>query len=197
MVCLISRNDPRALRGLTREQYLAARHVVPLPYSPVAARRRRDASWPACAWRAMPASSCRTSSWRPTCWSNTDLVFTTARHFAEHFARLLPLAVVRRRSTFRACASTSSGTSARTTSPAHRWFRGLLSDAARRMARADSGLNQPLPRAAASRSTASASSASSGPSTCTLRDAAASTSAQCIGNWSPPNKSFMTSFDAA
>jgi hypothetical protein len=25
---------------------------------------------------------------------NTDLVFTTARHFAEHFARTLPLAIV-------------------------------------------------------------------------------------------------------
>ena len=33
VVCLTRRDDPRAVRGLTREQYLVARHLVPLPYS--------------------------------------------------------------------------------------------------------------------------------------------------------------------
>ena len=52
-------------------------------------------------------------------------------------------------------------------------------------------------RCTASRNTATAASASSGPSTCTARDAPASTSAQRIGRWSPPKSSFITSFEAA
>ena len=93
VVCLLSRNDPRAARGLSREQYLVARHVVPLPYSKsqrggvetflASQRLQRDARV------VVPFFELA-----PYLLVNTDLVFTTARHFAEHFARTLPLAIV-------------------------------------------------------------------------------------------------------
>lgn len=63
--------------------------------------------------------------------------------------------------------------------------------------RAPVRIGQPLPRATACCSTATAASASTGPSTCTGRVAPASTCAHEIGSWSPPNSRFMTSFDAA
>ena len=134
IVCLTGRHDPRAARGLTREQYLAARHVVPLPYSPsqrgvvethlAGLRVARDARI------VVPYFELA-----PYLLVDTDLVFTTARQFAAHFARLLPLAISSAPFDFPRMRFYQLWHERSQDAPAHRWFRGLLSDTARAMAR--------------------------------------------------------------
>ena len=134
IVCLTGRHDPRAARGLTREQYLAARHVVPLPYSPsqrgvvethlAGLRLARDARI------VVPYFELA-----PYLLVDTDLVFTTARQFAAHFARLLPLAISSAPFDFPRMRFSPLWHERSQDAPAHRWFRGLLSDTARAMAR--------------------------------------------------------------
>lgn len=132
LVCLTSSNDPRAERGLTREQYLAARHVVPLSYSPsqrgvvethlASLRVSRDARV------VVPYFELA-----PYLLVNTDLVFTTARHFAVHFARMLPLTISAAPFDFPCMRFYQLWHERSQQSSPHRWFRGLLTEAARRM----------------------------------------------------------------
>ncbi len=132
VVCLTSRDDPRAQHGLTREQYLAARHLVPLSYSPsqrgvvethlARLRVARDARV------VVPYFELA-----PYLLVNTDLVFTTARHFAEHFARILPLAVCAAPLDFPRMRFYQLWHERSQQSLPHRWFRGLLTDATRRL----------------------------------------------------------------
>ena len=65
---------------------------------------------------------------------NTDLVFTTARHFAAHFVRLLPLAISPAPFDFPRMRFYQLWHERSQQSPPHRWFRGLLTEAARRSA---------------------------------------------------------------
>jgi DNA-binding transcriptional LysR family regulator len=133
VVCLTSRQDPRAARGLTREQYLAARHLVPLPYSKAqrgvvethlsTLRVARDARV------VVPFFELA-----PYLLVNTDLVFTTARHFAVHFAQTLPLAISPAPFDFPRMRFYQLWHERSHHSPAHRWFRDLLTEAARRVA---------------------------------------------------------------
>jgi DNA-binding transcriptional LysR family regulator len=132
LVCLTGARHPRAKSGLTREQYLAARHIVPLSYSPsqrgviethlASLRVSRDAPV------VVPYFELA-----PYLLVNTDLVFTTARHFAAHFARLLPLAISAAPFDFPRMRFYQLWHERSQQSPPHRWFRGLLTDAARRM----------------------------------------------------------------
>ena len=132
VVCLTSRQHPRAGRGLTREQYLAARHLVPMPYSKAqrgvvethlaSLRVSRDARV------VVPFFELA-----PYMLVNTDLVFTTARHFAAHFARTLPLAISPAPFDFPRMRFYQLWHERSQHSPAHRWFRGVLSEAARRL----------------------------------------------------------------
>ncbi len=64
---------------------------------------------------------------------NTDLVFTTARHFAEHFARTLPLAIVPAPFEFPRMRFYQLWHERSHHDPAQRWLRSLLSAAARRI----------------------------------------------------------------
>jgi DNA-binding transcriptional LysR family regulator len=134
VVCLMSRSDPRS-RGLTREQYLGARHVVPLPYSQsqrgvvetylASQRVVRDARV------VVPYFELA-----PHLLVNTDLVFTTGRHFAAHFARNLPLAISKAPFDFPRMRFYQLWHERSHLAPAHRWFRKLLSDAASRLSQA-------------------------------------------------------------
>ena len=134
IVCVTGRRHPPPPTGLTREQYLAARHVVPLPYSQAqrgvvethlaGLRVSRDARV------VVPYFEVA-----PYLLVDTDLVFTTARHFAAHFARLLPLTISRAPFDFPRMRFYQLWHERSQHSPAHRWFRGLLSDAAKQVAR--------------------------------------------------------------
>jgi DNA-binding transcriptional LysR family regulator len=135
IVCLTDKHDKRGVCGLSREQYLAAGHVVPLSYSPsqrgvvethlAGLRVARDARV------VVPYFELA-----PYLLLNSDLVFTTARHFAAHFARLLPLAISAAPFDFPRMRFYQLWHERAQQSAPHRWFRGLLSDAARRMAQA-------------------------------------------------------------
>ena len=143
VVCLMSRTDPRA-GGLTREQYLAARHVVPLSYSQsqrgvvdtylASHRVARDA-------RVMVPYF----ELAPHLLVNTDLVFTTGRHFAAHFARTLPLAISNAPFDFPRMRFYQLWHERSHHAPAHCWFRKLLSEAALRATRSQPTQNSAMP----------------------------------------------------
>jgi DNA-binding transcriptional LysR family regulator len=67
---------------------------------------------------------------------NTDLVFTTSRHFAAHFARTLPLTISAPPFDFPRMRFYQLWHERSQHSPPHRWFRDLLSHAARRVTQA-------------------------------------------------------------
>jgi DNA-binding transcriptional LysR family regulator len=129
----MSSRNPLAQEGLTLDAYLAAPHVVPAPYSMsqrgvvetfLASRRlSRDARV------VVPYFEVA-----PYLLLDSDLLFTTARHFAEHFARVLPLAVVPLPIDFPTMRFYQLWHERSHHQASHRWLRGLLSDAAGRLA---------------------------------------------------------------
>lgn len=130
IVCLMSDKNRFAKSGLTREQYLCARHLVPLAYSPsqrgviethlASLRVARDARV------VVPFFELA-----PFLLVNTDLVFTTSRHFAAYFARMLPLTISSTPIDFPAMRFYQLWHERSQKSKAHSWFRGLLLDVAR------------------------------------------------------------------
>lgn len=134
IVCVISRRHPLAKKGFTAEQYLAAAHVVPAPYSMsqrgvvethlASLRLTRDARI------VLPYFEIA-----PYLLVNTDLVFTTARHFAQHFAQLLPLAVVAAPFDFPPMRFYQLWHDRSQHQASHRWLRELLGRSARKLAK--------------------------------------------------------------
>jgi DNA-binding transcriptional LysR family regulator len=132
LVCVMSRRNPLAGAALTLERYLAAPHVVPVPYSMTqrgvvethlaAQRLTRDARV------VVPYFEVA-----PYLLVDTDLVFTTARHFAAQFARTLPLAVVAAPPGFPSMRFYQLWHDRAQHQASHRWLRGLLGDAAKRL----------------------------------------------------------------
>ena len=129
LVCVMSDRNPLAREGLTLERYLAAPHVVPAPYSMaqrgvvetfLASRRlSRDARV------VVPYFEVA-----PHLLVDTDLLFTTARHFAEQFARNLPLAVVALPIEFPRMRFYQLWHERSHQQRAHRWLRSLMTESA-------------------------------------------------------------------
>lgn len=92
VVCMMRADHPLARAPLTLDTYLAAAHLAPTPYS--GARRN-----------AIEIGLARAGATRrvvttlpyfglvPQVLLHSDLIFTTTRRFATHYARMLPLAV--------------------------------------------------------------------------------------------------------
>ncbi|WP_289033545.1 LysR family transcriptional regulator [uncultured Roseibium sp.] len=92
-VCLVDRNHEFTRRKATVEEYLQAHHIAPADYaiahrgvvethlSSLRLQRNRDV---VISYFLMA----------PYLLVGTDLVFTVTRHFANHFASILPLAIV-------------------------------------------------------------------------------------------------------
>ncbi|MDB5850967.1 MAG: LysR family transcriptional regulator [Rhodoferax sp.] len=130
IVCLLWNEHALARGGMTQAQYLAAPHVVPLPFSSThrgvidqhlaSLRLARNA-------RIMVPFF----SMAPHMLPGTDLIFTISRHFANHYAAMLPLAVVPcpidypRMSFYQLWHERSHQ------EPAQRWLRHMLGDVAR------------------------------------------------------------------
>src|SRR6185295_1945366 len=93
LVCVMADTNPLARKPMTVEQYLQAPHVVPMPYSP---SHRGVVDTHLASMRV--ARNVRVVlpffSMAPHLLPGTDLLFTTTRHFAEHYAKFLPLAIV-------------------------------------------------------------------------------------------------------
>lgn len=95
LVCLLARDHPLAQgrQRITEADYLAAGHVVPQPY----AMARRGVVETYLAERRLQRDARVQVPYfalAPAIVAGTQLVFTTARHFAEYHVRLLPLALL-------------------------------------------------------------------------------------------------------
>lgn len=93
IVCLLWREHPLAACGMTQADYLSAPHVVPLPFSPT---HRGVIDQHLASLRLVRNARITVPffSMAPHLLPGTDLVFTISRHFARHYAGILPLAVV-------------------------------------------------------------------------------------------------------
>lgn len=93
IVCLMWRDHPLARSGMTPADYLAAPHVVPLPFSS-AHRGVIDQHLASLRLSRNARVTVPFFSMAPHMLPGTDLIFTISRHFANHYAAMLPLAVV-------------------------------------------------------------------------------------------------------
>jgi DNA-binding transcriptional LysR family regulator len=135
LVGLMGRRSAPASGVLTLKQYLAAPHVVPMPYSMTqrgvvetflsGQKLARDQRVVVPYFEAAPYMLVE-----------TDLIFTTARHFAEHFARALPLVVVRLPLEFPPMRFYQLWHDRSHHDASHRWLRGLVRTAAMHLSKA-------------------------------------------------------------
>ena len=130
LVCLMRRGHPLADGELTEAAYLAAQHVAPLRYSSVNRgvvetyladlRLARDARV------VVPYFGLA-----PHVVAQTDLLFTTARHFAQPYTALLPVSMVPAPAGFPTMRFYQLWHERVHHAPAHRWLRGVVGAAAR------------------------------------------------------------------
>lgn len=138
LVCLMARDHPLAQDGreqVSEADYLAASHVSPQPYALthrgvvetyLAERRQQRYSQVQVPYFALA----------PAIVANTRLLFTTARHFAEYHARLLPLAVLRAPEGFPRMRFYQLWHDRVHHAPPHRWLRALAARLGRELASA-------------------------------------------------------------
>ena len=141
VVCLVSRDHPRAGSQLTVTDYLNGSHIVPLTYS-VMQRGVVESHLAALRLSREPTVTVPYFSLAPSLLPGTDLIFTTSRHFAEHYARQLPLTVLSAPIDFPTMRFYQLWHSRTQHSQSHAWLRSLLSAVAR-TADATQSLRQP------------------------------------------------------
>ncbi|WP_395066951.1 LysR family transcriptional regulator [Paraburkholderia silvatlantica] len=93
VVCMMRADHPLARRELTREAYLAAPHLAPTPYTGSHASAIDLGFAKAKAERRIVATL-PYFGLVPQVLLQSDLIFTTTRRFAQHYAKLMPIAVV-------------------------------------------------------------------------------------------------------
>ena len=133
MVCLMSKKHPLARGVMTREQYLHAPHIVPLQSS-ATHRGLVDKHLAQLRVKRNARIVVPYISMVPSMLIGTDLIFTISRHFAEHYAQLLPLAVVPCPIDFPRMRFYEVWHSRNQRSEAHRWIRNILGEVARKIA---------------------------------------------------------------
>jgi DNA-binding transcriptional LysR family regulator len=94
IVCLMARNHSLAQGNMTRDQYLHAPHIVPLPYSSTH-RGVIDKHLASLRVTRNARVIVPFFNMAPHLLAGTDLIFTISRHFADHYSRLLPLTIVK------------------------------------------------------------------------------------------------------
>jgi DNA-binding transcriptional LysR family regulator len=125
IVCLVDR-DHRCAQGMRCADFLQGAHVVPLLYSQ-AQNGVIEKHLAAHRMRRPVAVTVPYFSMAPHLLAGTDLIFTTSRHFAEHFAAMLPLAVVRAPIDFPAMRFYQLWHAGTLHAQGQVWFRALLS----------------------------------------------------------------------
>jgi len=128
IVCLMSADHRYARGGMSVDQYLHAAHIVPVPY---AVTHRGVVETHLATMRVKRDATVMLPSFTmgPYLLPGTDLIFTTSRHFADYYARFLPLAVVRSPIEFPRMRFYQLWHDRAHHSPAHRWLRALLNEA--------------------------------------------------------------------
>jgi DNA-binding transcriptional LysR family regulator len=132
LVCVMAETNPLSRKAMTVEQYLAAPHIVPMPYSP---SHRGVVDTHLASMRV--ARNVRVAlpffSIAPHLLPGTDLLFTTTRHFAQHYAKFLPLSIVPTPIAFPRMRFYQLWHDRTHHSAGHRWFRGLLTATGERL----------------------------------------------------------------
>jgi DNA-binding transcriptional LysR family regulator len=93
VVCMMRADHPLAQAPLSREAYLAAPHLAPTPYSGARAGAI-DAGFERAGATRRIVAMLPYFGLVPHVLLQSDLIFTTTRRFAMHYANLLPLAVI-------------------------------------------------------------------------------------------------------
>lgn len=127
IVCLVSRRHPLAGKALTTDDYQRAAHIVPMPYS-ISQRGVIDTVLAASRISRDERVVVQSFSAAPYLLHDTDLVFTTTRHFAHYYADLLPLAILPSPIPFPPMRFYQLWHERNHQSAAHRWIRRLLGD---------------------------------------------------------------------
>ncbi len=143
MVCLMAANNPLARGTMTREQYLHAAHIVPL-HSSSTHRGLIDKHLAQLRVTRNARIIVPFLSMVPNMLMGTELIFTISRHFAEHYARMLPLAVVKCPIDYPLMHFYQIWHSRNQRSDAHRWMRSVLTEVANKLIPKQA--NQDLPR---------------------------------------------------
>ena len=130
VVCLVSRDHPRAGSYLTVADYLNGAHIVPLTYS-VMQRGVVESHMALLRLQREATVTVPNFSMAPSLLPSTDLIFTTSRHFAEHYDRQLPLAILKASIDFPTMRFYQLWHNRSQQSPSHAWLRSLLSAVAR------------------------------------------------------------------
>ncbi len=146
IVCLVDRDHPGA-QGLTPSDYLHGAHVVPQLYSTLQ-RGVVESHLATLRLARTPTVTVPYFSMAPQLLPGTDLIFTTSRHFAQHYAALLPLAIVPAPLDFPPMRFYQLWHARHQRAPGHVWFRSLLS-AVMRTAGATRHLRMPPAKTAA------------------------------------------------
>ena len=132
IVCLMDRNHALAQGAMTRKQYLCAPHIVPLSYSTmhrgVIDKHLANLRVTRNARVIVPFFSIA-----PNLLPGTDLIFTISRHFADYYARTLPLTVVPCPIDFPRMRFYQIWHSRNQQSAAQQWIRGILKEVAEQM----------------------------------------------------------------
>ncbi|HZF82018.1 MAG TPA: LysR substrate-binding domain-containing protein, partial [Burkholderiaceae bacterium] len=144
IVCLVDRDHPLA-GGMKVADYLQGAHVVPLLYS-MTQRGVVETSLAAQRMARTAAVTVPYFGMAPHLLPGTDLIFTTSRHFAQHYAAMLPLAIVPSPIDFPPMRFYQLWHGRTQHAPGHIWFRSLLS-AVVRTAGATRHLRTPAPLA--------------------------------------------------
>lgn len=131
MVCLVHGKHPlAACRQLTAAQYLAAHHLSLTPSGNLA-KSPIDGRLGELKLSRSIAASVPDYASVPHVLAQTDLVFTTSRHFAEEIATLVPLSVVELPEEFGSLTFYALWHVRNHRSPSHQWLRGLIRNVAR------------------------------------------------------------------
>ncbi|MCV2219731.1 LysR family transcriptional regulator [Thauera sp. Sel9] len=132
IVCVVGNTHSLAHTGISAEQYLRAAHIVPMPYS-VVHRGVVETHLASLNLSRNAAVVLPYFSMAPYLLPGTDLVFTTSRHFARHFARFLPLAVLPPPLDFPRMRFYQLWHERTHLTDSHRWLRGLLGEVGRQV----------------------------------------------------------------
>ena len=130
IVCLVSQRHPLAGKALTTDDYQRAAHIVPMPYS-ISQRGVIDTVLAASRISRDERVVVQSFSAAPYLLHDTDLVFTTTRHFARYYADLLPQAILPSPIPFPPMRFYQLWHERNHQSAAHRWIRRLLGDCGR------------------------------------------------------------------
>ena len=129
IVCLMAAGHALARGKMTVQQYLHAPHLVPLPFS-AAHRGVIDRHLASLRVTRNARVEVPFFTMAPHMLVGSDLIFTISRHFALHYAGLLPLAVVECPIEFPRMRFYQMWHGRQQATPAHKWLRGVLKDVA-------------------------------------------------------------------